>query len=198
MAMGHRHRYRWLMVAVVSLGLCLWLGWRWDGDPPTAAAQNAPPPTLAPAMPMLAGNFDDPQGRFQIGIFEGYQVSRAGNAPLIQSPDGSLAYTVAVAPLPAGAAIATEADLVQVTQQTFGQGEGFTTGDVQAIPGGGIRINWTGRLSQGAAPPQPITGKVFARQRNGSAFLLMVAATADREAQVSDAIVTLGGTLTVP
>lgn len=201
MAMGHRHRfrYRWLMVAVVSLSLCLGLGWRWSGAPSAAVAQNAPPPTLAPALPMIAGNFDDPQGRFQIGIFEGFQVNRVGNAPLIQSPDGSLAYTVAIAPLPGGAAMATETDLVQVTQQTFGQGEGFTTGGVQAIPGGGLRINWTGQLSQGATPPQPITGKVFARQRDSNAFLLMVAATADREeAQVSDAIVTLGGTLTVP
>lgn len=196
--MGHRHRYRWLMVTLLSLGLCLGLGWHWSGDPPAAVAQNAPPPTLAPALPMLSGNFEDTQGRFQIGLFDGYQVSRAGTAPLIQSPDGSLAYTVAITPLPSGANLATEADLVQVTQQTFGRGEGFSTGDVQAIPGGGIRINWTGRLSQGTAPPQPITGKIFARQRGSEAFLLMVAATADRDAQVADAIVTLGNTLTVP
>lgn len=183
---------------LLSLGLCLGLSWHFGGQPRAAVAQTTPPPTLAPALPMIAGNFDDPQGRFQMGIFEGYQVSRAGGAPLIQAPDGSLAYTVVVAPLPRGADMATEADLVQVTQQAFGQGEGFAAGDVQAIPGGGIRINWTGQLSQGAAPPQPITGKIFARQRGSDAFLLMVAATADREAQVSDAIVTLGGTLTVP
>lgn len=196
--MGHRNRYRWLIVMLLSLGLCLGLGWHWRGIPSAAVAQNAPPPTLAPALPMMSGNFEDAQGRFQIGIFEGYQVSRAGSAPLLQAPDGSLAYTVAIAPLPSGAAMATEADLVQVSQETFGQGEGFTTGDVQAIPGGGLRINWTGRLSQGAAPPQPMVGKIFARQRGSEAFLLMVAATADREAQVSDAIVTLGGTLNVP
>jgi hypothetical protein len=155
---------------------------------------------------LLSGNISVSAG-FQIGKIGALRLFsflhgllfRNGNAPLIQDPDGSLAYTVAIAPLPSGAAMATEADLVQVTQQTFGQGEGFTTGDVQAIPGGGIRINWTGRLSQGAAPPQPIAGKVFARQRDGSAFLLMVAATAAREeAQVSDAIVSLGSTLTVP
>ncbi|MFH7245215.1 MAG: hypothetical protein ACHWZW_20450 [Spirulina sp.] len=196
--MGHRNRYRWLIVALLSLGLCLGLGWRWSGTNSAAVAQNAPPPSLAPALPMISGNFEDPQERFQIGIFEGYQVNRAGSAPVIQAPDGSLAYTVAITPLPAGSAPATEADLVQVTQQTFGQGEGFTTGDVQAIPGGGVRINWTGLLSQGAAPPQPIAGKIFARQRDSEAFLLMVAATAAAEAQVSDAIVTLGSTLTVP
>lgn len=196
--MGYRHRYRWGVMVLLGLGLCLGLGWHFGPNPQAAIAQNAPPPTLAPAMPMIAGNFDDPQGRFQIGIFEGYQVSRAGNAPLIQAPDGSLAYTVVIAPLPSEVATASEADLVQVTEATFGPGEGFTAGDVQAIPGGGIRINWTGRLSQGAAAPQPISGKIFARQRNSDAFLLLVAATADREAQLSDAIVTLGGTLTVP
>jgi hypothetical protein len=146
---------------------------------------------------MISGNFQDPQGRFQIGIFDDYKVSRAGSAPLIQNPDGSLAYTIAIAPLPMGTAVASEADLVATAQRTFGQGEGFTVGDVQAIPGG-IRINWTGQLSQGAAPPQPITGKMFARQQGGNAFLLMVAATADREAQLTDAIVTLGSTLLVP
>jgi hypothetical protein len=147
---------------------------------------------------MISGNFEDPQGRFQIGLLEGYQVNRAGAAPLLQAPNGSLAYTVVIAPLPTGANPATEADLVQVAQQTFSRGESFTAGDVQAIPGGGVRINWTGLLSQGAAPPQPITGKIFARQRGGDAFLLMVAATTAAEAQVSDAIVTLGSTLTVP
>ncbi|WP_198805178.1 hypothetical protein [Leptolyngbya sp. BL0902] len=196
--MGYRHRFRWGLMVLLSLGLCLGLGWHFGGNPQTAVAQNTPPPTLAPAMPMIAGNFDDPQGRFQVGIFEGYRVSRVGSAPLIEAPDGSLAYTVVITPLPRGAEMATEADLVQVTQQTFGSGEGFATGDVQAIPGGGIRINWTGQLSQGGAAPQPMTGKIFARQRDSEAFLLMVAATADREAQVSDAIVTLGGTLTVP
>lgn len=195
--MGHRYRYRWLIVMLVSLGLCLGLSWRMGEGQPAALAQNAPPPTLAPAMPMMSGNFTDPQGRFQIGIFDGYQVSRAGTAPLIQAPDGSLAYTVALAPLPGGAAPAAEADLVEAARRTFSQGEGFTVGDVQAIPGG-IRINWTGQLSQGAAPPQPVTGKIFARQRNSEVFLLMVAATADREAQVTDAIVTLGSTLLVP
>jgi hypothetical protein len=147
---------------------------------------------------MISGNLEDPQGRFQIGIFDGYTVSQVGSSPLLQAPDGSLAYTVAIAPLASGPQPAAEADLIGAAQQTFGHGEGFTTGDVQAIPGGGIRINWTGRLSQGGSPPQPISGKIFARQRGSEAFLLMVAATSDREAQVSDAIVTLGSTLAVP
>ncbi|MFQ4137427.1 hypothetical protein PGN35_014015 [Nodosilinea sp. PGN35] len=161
------------------------------------AQTNAPPPALAPALPMVSGSFADPQGRFQIGIFEGYSVSSAGGNPLFQAADGSLAYTVAVAPLPS--ALTPEAALVAAAESTFGAGEGFVAGDdVQPIPGGGIRINWTGRLSQGAAPPQPITGKIFARQRGESVFLLLVAATQTAEPQLSDAINALGGTLTVP
>ena len=157
---------------------------------------NAPPPVLAPALPMVGGSFEDSQGRFQIGILEGFTVSSANGSPLFQAVDGRLAYTVAVAPLPK--ADSPDAALVRAAQRTFGQGEGFVTGDVRSIPGGGVRFNWTGRLSQGAAAPQPITGKIFARQRDSEVFLLLVAATEAGEAQVSDAILALGSTLIVP
>ena len=165
--------------------------------PEGIAQGNAPPPALAPALPMVSGSFADPQGRFQIGILDGYSVSSAGGSPLFQAADGSLAYTVAVAPLPT--APTPDAALIAAAESTFGAGEGFVAGDdVQPIPGGGIRINWSGRLSQGAAPPQPITGKIFARQRREEVFLLLVAATSAAEPQLSDAINALGGTLTVP
>jgi hypothetical protein len=165
---------------------------------PAALAQqgNAPPPALAPALPLISGNFEDPQGRFQIGIFEGFQVSTAGGSPVFQAADGSLAYTVAVAPLPV--AETPDAALVAAAKSTFGAGEGFVAGDVQPIPGGGVRINWAGRLSQGTAPPQPITGKIFARQRQNQVFLLLVAATEPAAPQLSDAINALGSTLIVP
>lgn len=165
--------------------------------PEGIAQGNAPPPALAPALPMVSGSFADPQGRFQIGILDGYSVSSAGGSPLFQAADGSLAYTVAVAPLPT--APTPDAALIAAAESIFGAGEGFVAGDdVQPIPGGGIRINWSGRLSQGAAPPQPITGKIFARQRREEVFLLLVAATSVAEPQLSDAINALGGTLTVP
>lgn len=165
--------------------------------PEGIAQGNSPPPALAPALPMVSGSFADPQGRFQIGILDGYSVSSAGGSPLFQAADGSLAYTVAVAPLPT--APTPDAALIAAAESTFGAGEGFVAGDdVQPIPGGGIRINWSGRLSQGAAPPQPITGKIFARQRREEVFLLLVAATSVAEPQLSDAINALGGTLTVP
>jgi hypothetical protein len=193
------------MVGAIALlaSILLTQGIHWDLGlsgrtvSPLAQAQgNAPPPALAPALPMVSGSFEDPQERFQIGILEGYSVNSVGVNPLFQAADGSLAYTVAVAPLLA--ASSPEAAMVAAAETTFGNGEGFVAGDVQPIAGGGVRINWAGRLSQGAAPPQPITGKIFARQRDAQVFLLMVAATSAGEAQVSDAINALGSTLTVP
>lgn len=169
---------------------------------PVYGQTNAPPLTLAPALPMVSGRFADPQGRFQIGILDGYKVSQAGGAPLFQSPDGSLAYTVVISPLAAGAEVgaepALESTLVETAKQTFGQGEGFVTSGLQPLPSGGVRIDWAGRLTQGAAPAQPITGKIFARQRGREVFLLLVAATEAGAAQLADAITTLGSTLTVP
>lgn len=202
--MSRRRRwYGWGMAAALALllGMVLSQGLGPWGRENTAIAQqpiNLPPPELAPALPMLSGTFEDPQGRFKIGLFEGYRVSTAGKSPVFQSPDGRLAYTVAIAPLGTSAPTASEADLRRVAQDTFGRGEGFTTGNVQAIPGNGIRIDWTGTLGQGAAPPQPISGKMFARQRDREVYLLLVAATAEAEDQLSDAITTLGSTLTVP
>lgn len=195
--MGQRFwRFRGLAIAAIALAASILLtqAMHLGGG---MAQTNAPPPALAPALPMVSGNFADPQGRFQIGILDGYSVSSAGGNPLFQAADGSLAYTVAVAPFPT--APTPEAALVAAAESTFGAGEGFVAGDdLQPIPGGGIRINWTGRLSQGAAPPQPITGKIFARQRDEAVFLLLVAATSAAEPQLSDAINALGGTLTVP
>lgn len=198
-------RFRLLLVGAIALvtsilltqGIDWGLGFSGGAGSPLAQAQGNPPPqSLAPALPMVSGSFEDPKGQFQIGILGGYTVSSVGGNPLFQATDGSLAYTVAVAPLPT--ASSPEAAMVAAAQSTFGDGEGFVTGDVQPIPGGGVRINWTGRLSQGAAPPQPITGEIFARQRQAEVFLLMVAATGTSEAQVADAINTLGSTLTVP
>ncbi|TVQ07309.1 MAG: hypothetical protein EA368_14490 [Leptolyngbya sp. DLM2.Bin27] len=192
-------RFRVLVIGAIALAMSVLLaqGWGLEQSPFKAQAQgNAPPQALAPALPMVSYSFEDPQGRFQIGIFDGYSVSAAGGNPLFQAADGSLAYTVAVAPLPADNA--PDAALLAAAKGTFGNGEGFVAGDVQPLPGGGVRINWAGRLSQGAAAPQPIVGKIFARQRGDEVFLLLVAATPAAENQVSDAISALGSTLIVP
>jgi hypothetical protein len=144
---------------------------------------------------MVSGTFQDAQQRFGIGILEGYEISSVGSTPLFQAPDGSLAYTVVVAPAPPGA---SNPALVQVATDVFGQGEGFIPTGQRSLPGGGLQIDWSGQLSQGPAPPQPVTGRIFAKQRGSDVFLLMVAATEAGQAQVGDAIATLGSTLKVP
>ena len=65
----------------------------------------------------------------------------------------------------------------------------------QSLPGGGLQMMWTGQLTQGNGPPQPISGQIFAKQRDTDVFLLMVAATEDQADQVEDAIAILGSTL---
>ena len=190
------------LAVVMTLAMGPWVsssGWATAKSDGSVVAQgNPPPPTLAPALPMVSGQYQDPQGRFQVGIFDGYQVSTVADAPLLQAPDGSLAYTVAVSPLPPDRAALSEAELVAIAEQTFRHGEGFLLGPPQPIAGNGVQISWTGRLTQGNAPPQPIAGQIYARQRGESIFLLLVAATDAAQAQVSDAIAALGSTLTVP
>lgn len=195
--LGRRLRVLLMGATALVVSVLLAQGMQLATTHSAAVAQgNAPPQLLAPALPMVTGNFEDPQGRFQIGIFDGYSVSSAGGSPVFQAADGSLAYTVAVTPAPP--AQSPEAALVAAAENTFGAGEGYVTEDIQPIPGGGVRINWAGRLSQGSTPPQPISGKIFARQRDAEVFLLLVAATDAAEAQLSDAIIALGGTLIVP
>lgn len=190
--------WRWPWLAVVVAALAIALGWG-QGNVfmmlPLQAQTNAPPLPLAPTLPMVNGTFQDAQGQFEVGILEGYQVSTVGAAPLFQAPDGSLAYTVVVSPTEPNA---SNTDLVQLATATFGQGEGFTPLGQRALPGGGLQINWTGQLFQAGAPPQPITGQIFAKQRGSDVFLLMVAATEAGADQVGDAIASLGSTLKVP
>lgn len=189
-------RWAWVLLVVVGLGIALGLN---RGDiallQPLHAQTNAPPPELAPTLPMVSGAYRDADGQFEIGILSGYEVSTAGSAPLFQAPDGSLAYTVVVSPAEPGA---SNVALEEVAERVFGQGEGFTTSGLQSLPGGGLQIDWRGQLSQGNAPPQPISGKIFAKQRGSDVFLLMVAATGAGAPQVGDAIATLGSTLKVP
>ncbi|MEM6426476.1 MAG: hypothetical protein AAF728_15155, partial [Cyanobacteria bacterium P01_D01_bin.128] len=115
-------------------------------------AEDAPAevPTDAPAIPELTGNFEDPQGRFQVGILDGFAITTVAGNPLLESADGNLAYTVVV--LPTGstddAEVAlTDAALAQAVKTTFAQGEGFQTTGFEAIPDGGVQIAWAGRLS---------------------------------------------------
>ena len=190
--------YRWSWLGLGVLAWAVALGWGWGTvwlSPPLQAQTNAPPPALAPVLPMVSGTFQDAEGQFVIGILDGYEVSTAGTSPLFQDPNGSLAYTVVVAQAEPNAADDT---LMQLANEAFGQGEGFTPIGRQTLPGGGLQISWRGQLTRARGGPQPITGQIFAKQRGSDVFLLLVAATEGATEQVGDAISTLGSTLNVP
>ncbi|MBD0268462.1 MAG: hypothetical protein ICV77_09220 [Cyanobacteria bacterium Co-bin8] len=186
-----------LAALVLSNGANLFQRWGMPAAQAQLSAQTPTPTPTAPAAPLpLGGTFTDPQARFEIGLLETMTVSSAGGSPLFQRPDGSLAYTVVVVPLAPGSADPLpDVALVRAAEEAFGSGEGFQTTGFQAVNGGGLQIGWRGRLSQGSAPPAPVTGTILAKQQGENVFLLTVAATDAGAAQVGDAIASLAPTL---
>lgn len=167
-----KRRWTGLMV-LLGLGLLLALGSGWVPRL-SAQAQGQPEASEAMIIPELSGSYSDPQARYEVGILSGFSVSTAGSAPLLQSLDGSLAYTVVVESLATGTAPLPEVELLRVAQASFGEGQGFQTQGFQATSGG-LEIAWTGQLSQGAV--QPIQGTILAKQQGAAIYLLLVAAT---------------------
>lgn len=193
----------WLGLAVLALALSVlvsnaWLG-GWIAAPlnPIQIAQEIPSVDApSPDELSIIGDYTDPQGNFQVGLLEGYTSSFAAGSPLFQNGDGSLAYSVVRVPL-SGEALLSEIGLVEIVQQALGQGEGFQTQTFNTVSDGGIQIAWTGRLSQGAAPPQPVSGTVLVKQQGAEAYLLVVAALESATDQVPDLVSTLAGTLVI-
>lgn len=198
----------WLSLAAIALSVTLLFGFGRShsaaisppASVPAAAIQLAQAPDPAPdsaaepAALVISGNYEDPQGQFQVGIIEGYTVGSAAGAPLFESPDGSLAYSVVAVPVPGGGEL-SDIGLVDLAQSTFGRGEGFQTRSFSPIDGGGLQIAWTGRLTKGAAPPLPITGLIVAKQQGETAYLLIVSATNASAEQVPTAAATLASSL---
>lgn len=201
--MGQLRRTSFLGLMALALGLAILLGYGsvHPGALQTALAQSpkADPGLLTNPLPLVGGTFEDPQQRFKIGILDGYVVSQAGSSPLFQAPDGNLAYTVVISALaPNSPDPLPDVVLLQLAKDTFGQGEGFQTTGLKALPGGGLQIDWSGRLSQGSGPPSPVEGRILAKQRGTEMFLLLVAGVKAGIPQLQDAIATLGSSLTVP
>ena len=195
-----RRSMGWLAIAAIALigSLLLGPGWRSvAADPGLILAQTPEaPPALEAAQPALSGTYEDPQGQFQVGILEGYTVSTTAGSPLFQLPDGSLAYSVVRVPLSSDAPLPDIA-LVETARQALGNGEGFQTQTFTPVPGGGLQIAWSGRLSQGAAPPQPVSGTVLAKQQGAIAYLIVVAALESGAPQVPQVVSTLVDTLQI-
>ncbi|MEO0491263.1 MAG: hypothetical protein AAFZ49_17185, partial [Cyanobacteria bacterium J06659_2] len=119
-------------------------GWSLTTAPhaPTVVAQAEAPAgeseTVAPAGVQISGDYQDPEGRFQIGILEGFSVNSVAASPLFEARDGSLAYSVVV--LPTGGDVGidaplTDAALAQAVKNTFTRGEGFQTTGFEVIDG---------------------------------------------------------------
>jgi hypothetical protein len=146
----------------------------------------------------LGGSYDDPQGRYQIAILNGFSVNTYAGSPVFEAGDGRLAYTVVTVPIapdsdePVGTV--TDATLAQVARDTFGDGEGFQTTGFQQLDEGGIQISWLGSLSQGGST-QGMQGVILSRQANNQIYLLALAATPEGYDQIESAIATLAPTL---
>jgi hypothetical protein len=148
------------------------------------------PASIAPPLP-VSGEYKDPEGRFKVGILQNYKVSPLAGSVLIESPDGSLAYTVLVRSqgqlaLQNGTATFVNDALAKIAQTAFQQGEGFQPGQWQAIPGG-IKLDWTGSLTI-AGKSQPIGGTILVRQLPTDVAMILIAATQSAAGQVPGAI----------
>ncbi|MEB3884377.1 hypothetical protein [Lyngbya sp. CCY1209] len=156
----------------------------------------APPPEPEPAvepLPLSGSAYQDPRGQFEVGILQDYNVGFAGNSPLLEAPDGNLAYTVVAKPRESDRAL-PDSSLAQIAIETFERGEGFDPGTYQSVGAGEIRMPWTGSLKIGANT-QPITGSILVRQVGDRILILLVSATQAGAENIDAAIAALSDTL---
>jgi hypothetical protein len=159
-----------------------------------ATTPNPPAATLsAPTLPLSEAPYKDPHGRFEIGILQNYKVTAIADAPLIESPDGNLAYTVVVQGKITNESFTNEA-LAQMASNQFQRGEGFQPNQLKILSPGEILIPWTGSLTIGKNK-QPITGEILVRQNQDQIIMLLVSATEDAKDNIPSAIGTLSASL---
>lgn len=158
--------------------------------PRTSQAPIVAPASTAPPLP-VSGEYKDSEGRFKIAILKDFNVSPLAGSVLIESRDGSLAYTVLVRSqsqlaLQNGTGTFVNDALAKVAQTAFQQGEGFQTAPWQAIPGG-IKLDWTGNLTI-AGKSQPVGGAILVRQLPTDVAMILIAATQAAAVQVPGAV----------
>ncbi len=169
---------------------------------PAASPKPTPKPTPTPTpsppavepLPLSESSYKDPLNRFQIGILQGYNIGFVGNFPLIESPDGNLAYTVVVKARESNRQL-PDASLAQIAIETFERGEGFKPSAYQANSPGEVVLPWNGSLKIGAKT-QPMQGKILARQTGSNIFLVLVSATENEIKNLDAALAALSSTLT--
>jgi hypothetical protein len=160
--------------------------------PSPAPAPPPPEPAVEP-LPLSGSAYQDPRGQFEVGILQDYNVGFAGNSPLIESPDGNLAYTVVVKSRESDRAL-PDGSLAQIAIDTFERGEGFDPGTYRSVDAGEIRMPWTGSLKIGANT-QPIAGSILVRQVADRILILLVSATEAGGENIDAAIAALSDTL---
>lgn len=148
---------------------------------------------MAAPLP-LSGSYTDPAEQFQIGILEGYRISTIADAPLMESQDGRLAYTVVTLTQPGGpnspAPITSEAAITQIAQDLFQRGEGFNITTSRLLPPNTLELSWDGRLTIGGRG-QPVQGVVLAQSTPQAIFFILVTATDSGADQLPGAIAAL-------
>lgn len=156
---------------------------------PTTTPNNSSETISAATLPLSKVPYKDPDGRFEVGILENYKVSAIADAPLIESADGNMAYTVVVQDKISNEEFTPEA-IAQMAINQFQRGEGFQPNQFQVLGGGEILIPWTGRVTIGRKP-QPISGSILVRQNPDKIVMLLVSATDAASENISSAIATL-------
>ncbi len=208
-----RRNRRWLigLMLIAALGAILWGNLFHSPLPqavrpfqssPAQAQSPSPSPSPAPEatsgtffpLPLEGQSYQDPAARFQVGIIEGYTVSVLDRgSPLIESPQGDLAYTVVTRSRSTDRPL-SNGSLAQIAIETFERGEGFQAGEFREAPSGGALIRWTGNLTTGGQA-QPLSGAIIARQQGRDVVMLLIAATESATTPVDDAISVLGQSL---
>lgn len=199
-----RQPFWWIGLCAIALGASLLI----SSVVPSAGSANSTTgflvaqeepegvPVLTEPAPAVVAPYEDPQGKFKVGILDGYVATAAAGSPVFYANDGSLAYSVVRVPLVSEAPL-SDLGLVEIAQRTFGEGEGFQTQTFSTVADGGLEIAWTGRFSQGAGAPQPVSGSILVRQQGADAYVLAVAALPDAVNQVPSVLNVLAGTLEI-
>ncbi|NEO79974.1 hypothetical protein [Moorena sp. SIO4G3] len=198
----------WLIGLTLLTTLLLIIGGRTPGSKPeqlTIPIQSLPaqaqlsalaaPTTADTSAHTLRLNqepYKDLTKRFQVGILEGYKVSTIAGFPLMEAPDGNLAYTVLVEQRATDRPLSNPS-LAQIAIEQFRRGEGFQTANFQPVPGG-VSLPWRGSLTLGGQT-QPVSGVILARQLGKNVVVMLICATESAQGDVKDAITLLANTL---
>jgi len=167
--------------------------------PSAIPAPSAPPASTAAPLP-LSGNYQDPAGRFKVGVLAGYRVTPLAGSVIIEAPDGSVAYSVVAKAQPLGNPIGlitgydNSESLAKVAIAEFQRGEGFQPGSPRLESEGGAVMDWQGSLTIGNQA-QPMSGTILVRPNPQTVLLLMIAATETGQSQLPNALSALATSL---